>query len=158
MPITTYIVDDETAACERLVYLIGHFLNGDLEIVGQSAKPLEALTQIPKLSPELLFLDVEMPGMTSLELAEKLKKTGCRAKVIFVTGFGHYSIKAIRANAFDYLLKPVDVDELKQAVERLKTKVNQLVVKNFGLTVREIELLAFLSNDFSSDEIAKKMF
>ena len=162
MPITTYIVDDEAPARERLIYLIDHFLQGELEIVGQSGNSADALAQIQQLTPELLFLDVEMPGMTGLDLAGKLKAKGFNGKIIFVTAHDHYSIKAIRANAFDYLLKPVDVDELKQAIERLKTKdnkkFNEDVIINFELTEREMELITHLSKGLSSEEIANEMF
>lgn len=162
MPISTYIVDDETIARERLIYLINHFLNNELKILGQSGKPLEALEQIPKLSPDLLFLDVEMPGMTGLELAQQLRSKGFKGEIIFVTAFDHYSIKAIRANAFDYLLKPVDVDELKSAIERLKSKSNERfnigIIQSFELSEREVELITFLSKGLSTKEIASEMF
>ncbi len=162
MPITTYIVDDEAPARKRLLYLFDNFLKGELEVIGQSSSPADALEQIPNLSPELLFLDVEMPEMTGIELAEKLKATRYKGKIIFVTAYGHYSIKAIRANAFDYLLKPVDIDELNKAIERLKSGKNQQlntnIVKRFDLTKREIELITHLSKGFSSEEIAAEMF
>jgi len=162
MPITTYILDDETAARKRLVYLFDNFLKGELEVIGQSSYPTDALEQIPKLSPDLLFLDVEMPEISGLELAKKLKATSFKGKIIFVTAYGHYSIKAIRANAFDYLLKPVDIDELKNAIERLKLGKNQQIntnaIKKFELTKREIELITHLSKGYSSEEIATEMF
>ncbi len=162
MPITTYIVDDEAQARERMDYLIKQFLSDELEIIGQSGKPLEALEQIPKLSPQLLFLDVEMPQMTGLELAKQLQNKGFKGKMIFVTAYDHYSIKAIRANAFDYLLKPVDVDELKQAINRLNGVTNQEfnleVIKNFEISEREVELITYLSKGLSSEEVASKMF
>jgi len=161
MPITTYIVDDEAPARERLIYLIEHFLKRELEIIGQSGNPEEALIKIPELSPELVFLDVEMPGMTGLDLAGQLAAKGYKGKIIFVTAHDHYSIKAIRANAFDYLLKPVDVDELKQATERL-TKTEQMfnvaAIKRFDLSEREMEIITHLSKGMSSQEIANEMF
>lgn len=160
--ITTYIVDDESPARKRLIYLLDHFLKNELEVIGQSGNPNEALKQIPKLSPELLFLDVEMPGMTGLELAQQLQAKAYKGKIVFVTAFNHYSVKAIRANAFDYILKPVDVDELKQTIVRIKTKTNQQfnpdVIKNFELTEREVELITYLSKGLSSEEIAAEMF
>jgi len=162
MPITTYIVDDEAPARERLIFLIETFLQGELEIIGQSNKTDQALKQIQKLSPELLFLDVEMPGMTGLELAEILETKAYKGKIIFITAHDHYSIKAIRANAFDYLLKPVDVDELKQAINRLKSKTNQQfnqdLIRNFELSKREMELITHLAKGLSTEEIANEMF
>ena len=162
MPITTYIVDDETIARERLIYLIKKFLDGELKIIGQTAKPQKALTEIPKLSPGIVFLDVEMPEMSGLELAQQLMTKAFKGKIIFVTAFDHYVIKAIRANAFDYLLKPVDVDELKKVIERYNTSsgnsFNPDVLKHFDLSKREIELITLISKGLSSAEIATEMF
>ncbi len=162
MPITTYIVDDENQARKRLVYLIDHFFSNEIDIIGQSDNPHEALGQITEQSPELLFLDVEMPNMTGLELSEKLTANGYKGKIIFVTAFNHYSVKAIRANAFDYLVKPVDVEELKQAISRFTSSnehlFNKGIIKNFDLSNREVELITHLSFGLSSEEIADKMF
>lgn len=146
MPITYYIVDDENTARERLIYLIKHFLKGELEIIGQAGKVQEALHQIPKLLPEISFLDIEMPGMTGLELAQQLQAKGYRGKIIFVTAFSHYSVKAIRANAFDYILKPIDVDELKLAIKRFKSKAE----RQFNPDFIPLILICFHTYNFSS--------
>lgn len=162
MTIPVYIVDDDTHARERMLYLCREFFENKIQVVGNSSDPQEALVQIPLLKPEILFLDIEMPGMTGLELAHKLQNKGFKGKIIFVSAFGHYSIKAIKTNAFDYILKPVDVDELKQSIERYKSKIsNELdskIAMNFDLSKREIELIRYLSKGLSSEEIAEEMF
>ncbi|MDY0101852.1 MAG: response regulator transcription factor [Lentimicrobium sp.] len=162
MPITTYILDDEVPARERLAYLITRFFNAEFELKGQSGQPTEAIDQILALSPQVLFLDVEMPGMTGLEVSGELYAKGFKGKIVFVTAFDHYAIKAIRANAFDYILKPVDVDELKLVIERFQSQeekqFNTAIIENFELSEREIELITHLSKGLSSEEIANEMF
>ncbi len=162
MPITIYIVDDEHHARERLEFLIQQFFPGKLTLVGGSDQPQIALKEIPKLNPDIAFLDVEMPGMSGMDLCEQLRAKGYKGKVVFVTAFGHYSIKAIRAGAFDYLLKPVDVDELRAMISRFEsradTQMRPEVIQNFDLSSREVELIEHLSLGLSSEEIAGKMF
>jgi len=162
MAVSVYVVDDEVLARERLVYLFTTYFNGGVKLLGSSGDATEVLQKVPELIPELLFLDIELPGITGLEIAEKLKNEGYKGKIIFVTGFGHYSIKAIREGAFDYLLKPVDADELKQTVERYKntkSKIfNQALLEKFNLSKREIEIINWVAKGLSSEEIAREMF
>ena len=162
MSITTYIIDDESQARERMVYLIKNFFYKSLQILGQSGKPKEALEQVLRLTPEILFLDVEMPLMSGFELLHQLQTNGYRGKIVFVTAYDHYSIKAIRANAFDYLVKPVDVDELRQCINRYSRTVeqefNETVIRNFDLSKREMEIIVHLAKGLSSEEVAAEMF
>jgi len=122
MHITCFIVDDSLASRERITLVIDTFFSDELKVIGVAASTSVALEQIPKLSPEIVFLDIEMPGMTGLELAKQLQENGFKGKIIFVTGHIQYSVKAIKANAFDYLIKPVDVDELKESILRYKSQ------------------------------------
>jgi len=149
-------------ARERMEYLINSFFGSELKIIGKSSLPESALEEIPKLKPDIAFLDVEMPGMTGLELAGQLKAKGFKGKVVFVTAFDHYSVKALRANAFDYLVKPVDVDELKQCLNRFnrtpEKKFDEAVIKNFDLSKREMEIISHLAKGLSSKEVAAEMF
>ena len=162
MLITTFIVDDEMAGRDRLAFLIDSFLSNELEIIGSSGNPEEAFSEVLRLLPELVFMDIEMPLMSGIELSKRLHNSGFKGKIVFVTGFQHYSIKAIRANAFDYLLKPIDIDELKEVVERLhnenKDSFNSILIKNFELSDREVELIRLLAHGYSSDDIASKLF
>lgn len=162
MTISAYLVDDDTRSRERMAYIVREFFTDDLEIIGESGDPLQALEQILKLSPEIAFLDVEMPGMTGLVLADKLRKKGYKGKIVFVSAYDHYSIKAIKAEAFDYILKPVDVDELKKTILRYKSHLSggldPSVAKSFDLSEREQELIHYLARGLSSEEIAEKMY
>lgn len=96
----------------------------DVDLVGRANNGLEGLAAIKKYEPELVFLDVEMPDMTGFDMLSKIENIDFQ--VIFVTSFGHYAIKAIRFNALDYLVKPVDKNDLVAAIERYKeTAENQ---------------------------------
>lgn len=83
--------------------------------------PKEAVNTIGLFNPDIIFVDVEMPELDGFEVIKQLNN--CRAAVIFVTAYNHYAIKAIRANAFDYLEKPVDVKQLKETITRVEEKM-----------------------------------
>jgi len=162
MSIPVYIVDDDDAARQRLEYLFSEFMEGELQLVGQSGQPAEAIGSILSLEPEMIFLDVEMPGMSGLEMARILKQKAYRGKIVFVSAHGHYSIRAIKASAFDYILKPVDVDELKDTISRYRDNIHHDInpehAKAYELSSREMEMVRLLAKGLSSEEIAKKMF
>jgi two-component system, LytTR family, response regulator len=116
---TTVIVDDEAHAGQLLQKLLDPFpLFGNISLITNSSV---AFTEIVEQQPKFLFLDIEMPGMNGLQLSEKIKLLAPNTKVIYVTAFEQYALDAIRQNAFDYLLKPVDRAELVRVVEKLLT-------------------------------------
>lgn len=160
MRITCFIVDDSVAGRDRIYSIIENFFSDDLEVIGMAASPSVALVQILHLSPEIIFLDVEMPGITGIDLAQQLNDKGYKGKIIFVTGHLQYSVKALRANAFDYLVKPIDVQELEQAIERFKNQnrgaFNRGMLQNFEISKREEELMGLMSMGLSSEEMAIK--
>lgn len=112
----TLIVDDERLARMELRRLLQEFPK--LEIVGEAANADEALQLIDELEPELLFLDIQMPGRNGFELLAALK--GSAPDVIFTTAYDEYAIKAFEFNALDYLLKPIDTERLKEAISRVE--------------------------------------
>ncbi len=112
----TLIVDDERLARIELRRLLQEFPK--IEIVGEAANADEALQLIEELEPELLFLDIQMPGRNGFELLSALK--GSAPDVIFTTAFDEYAIKAFEYNALDYLLKPIDTERLKEAISRIE--------------------------------------
>lgn len=114
--ITAIIVDDEPKSRDVLKTLLNRFC-GEVEILAQAGSVQEAEELVRELNPELLFLDIEMPGGNGLTLLEK-GLTG-NADVVFVTSYAHYAIPALRLSAVDYLLKPIEVDDLRAAVERV---------------------------------------
>ncbi len=162
MPVSAYIVDDEKYANKRFVYLLENYLRNEVRVAGSTTNPAEVLKEVPKLNPDLLFLDIEMPEMSGIELAKELRQKGYFGKVIFVSGYDQYLIKVLRSNAFDYLQKPVDVDELKRAVLRYKKEMgmefNPELIQKFNLSKREVEIISYLSRGLSSEEIGEKLF
>ena len=116
------IIDDDPFIRDLLIDKLNQYFP-EIKILGTAKNGHEGLEQIERLHPDLVFLDVEMTDMTGFELLSKLETVDF--KVIFITSYQHYAIKAIRFNALDYLLKPFDLEELKNAVKRFKTFRNQ---------------------------------
>ncbi len=120
--IKAILVDDEQDGIEDLQDSIKKYCP-EITIAGTHTNPTEALQAIRQIKPDLVFLDVQMPGMSGFELLERL--TPVPFEVIFVSAFDRYAIKAIRFSALDYLLKPIDIDELVRAVARVKERKRQ---------------------------------
>lgn len=109
------IVDDEKHCCDNLQWLLKEYCPA-VEVVAVSNTADNGLLQIRQLQPQLVFLDVEMPGTNGFEMLEHLPKIDL--DIIFTTAFNQYAIRAIRFGALDYLLKPIDKDELCEAVAK----------------------------------------
>jgi two-component system, LytTR family, response regulator len=116
MQIRALLADDEQAARSRLRRLLGH--HPAIQIVGEAPNGLDAVEMIERLRPELLFLDVQMPGLDGFEVLRGLSKDIPRPLTIFVTGFHEYALEAFRARAIAYLLKPIEQDHLQEMIER----------------------------------------
>jgi two-component system, LytTR family, response regulator len=110
----TLIIDDERLARKELISLLSKF--PEIEIAGECSNAPEAKKAIEELRPELIFLDIQMPGKNGFELLEELDYV---PNVIFVTAYDEYAIKAFEVNALDYLLKPVEEERLKEAISKL---------------------------------------
>jgi two-component system, LytTR family, response regulator len=115
--IRAVIIDDEQSARAALQTIINEYCEG-VNITGSAASAIEGLKLIQQESPDLVFLDVEMPMGSGFDLLEVSRERNF--KVIFTTAHEQYALKAIKHNAFDYLLKPVDIDELLAAVKKVK--------------------------------------
>jgi two-component system LytT family response regulator len=111
------IIDDEKHCREVLTTLLGKYCS-DVEIAATFSNGAEALESIEKTNPDIIFLDIEMPGMNGFEFLERTphKNFG----IVFTTAYNEYAIKAIKHSALDYLLKPIDKNELIEAVEKAK--------------------------------------
>ena len=120
-PLRTIVVDDEQLARDELCYLLGRL--GGIDVVAQVADGLSALDAIKDLEPDLVLLDVQMPGLTGFEVARRLLESGADSQVVFVTAFDRHAIEAFEVNAVDYLLKPVEVDRLGTAVDRARKRI-----------------------------------
>ena len=112
------IVDDEEPARARMRRLLAAY--PDLEVTGEARDGLEALRKIEELRPDLLFLDIELPGLAGFEVLHSLPRNVAPPMVIFVTGYDQHALAAFDANALAYLLKPVEPERLTQAVERAR--------------------------------------
>ncbi len=115
------LVDDEQLARDELGYLLGQV--GGIEIVGQAGNGVEALTTIERLQPDVVFLDVQMPGLTGFEVARRLVDNRATSHIIFVTAYDQHAIEAFEVNAVDYLLKPVEPGRLETAVVRARKRI-----------------------------------
>ncbi|MFT6055213.1 MAG: two-component system LytT family response regulator [Roseivirga sp.] len=108
------IIDDERLARKELTNLLQEY--PEIEIVGEAVNAEDALEKIEALKPDLLFLDIQMPGKTGFELLQSLDNV---PEVIFTTAYDEYALKAFDYNALDYLLKPIEPDRLKEAITKL---------------------------------------
>jgi two-component system response regulator LytT len=117
--ISAILVDDEKLATEELAYQLRDFQ--DIEIVATASNGLEALKLIEDLEPDLVFLDVQMPGLDGLGVIRKLRETNVPLPYfVMATAYDQYAVEAFRWEALDYLLKPVEKDRLAMAVERAR--------------------------------------
>jgi two-component system LytT family response regulator len=110
------IIDDEEIARAHLRNHLAAF-SADVRIIGEAANGLEAVERIEKLKPDLLFLDVQMPGLNGFEVIRKLVSA---PMVIFTTAYDEYALEAFRVNAVDYLLKPVSGEDLSRAIDKIR--------------------------------------
>lgn len=116
--IRAIIVDDEPAAISNLKWELENFCE-DVEVIDSFTSPVEAISGINYLKPDCVFLDIEMPEKDGFTLLSELKFK--KFQLIITTAYENYALQAFRENAIDYLLKPVDTDELKNAVEKIKS-------------------------------------
>jgi two-component system LytT family response regulator/two-component system response regulator LytT len=116
------LVDDEQLARDELGYLLGRI--GGVDVVGQAGNGVEALDAIGRLQPDVVFLDIQMPGLTGFEVARRMLDDDTASHIIFVTAYDQHAIEAFDVNAVDYLLKPVDQARLETAVQRARRRID----------------------------------
>src|SRR5688572_28826580 len=115
------VVDDEQLAREELCFQLQQL--DAVEVVAQAGNGPEALTAIQRSEPDIVFLDVQMPGLTGFEVARRLLEDEQAPADVFVTAFDQHAIEAFEVNAVDYLLKPVEAGRLEQAVQRARKRL-----------------------------------
>src|ERR1700758_4099879 len=121
MSLSAVIVDDEQLARDELAYLLKSA--DDVNVVAQGKNGLEAITLIKENNPDLVFLDVQMPGLDGFGVIKRLLDKKIRLpKIVFATAFDQYAVKAFEVNAVDYLLKPLDKKRVAQAVQKARTQ------------------------------------
>jgi two-component system, LytTR family, response regulator len=112
------LIDDELNSLQNLQFKIQEYCRA-IKVVAQTQNPEEAIRMIGQHKPDVIFLDIEMPKMSGFKMLEQVPEIDF--EVIFVTAYNHYAINAIRISAFDYLVKPVSIEDLQQTVDRLGT-------------------------------------
>lgn len=131
------IVDDEAPARSWLSRLLA--AHADITIVGEAEDGLQAVTGIEEARPDLLFLDIQLPGLTGFEVLESVRNSVSLPLVIFTTGYDEHALAAFEANALAYLLKPVEPDRLAQALDRARALHRTTVEKeNESRHIREV--------------------
>lgn len=125
------IVDDERLARTELRRLLNPFK--EIAIVGEAVNAEDAVKKISELKPDLLFLDIQMPGKSGFELLEQLDNV---PKVIFTTAYDEYALKAFDYNALDYLLKPIEPKRLEEAIRRVLKSGGEAVAESHGEFLR----------------------
>src|ERR1700756_1407829 len=119
MPINTLIVDDEKPAREELAFLLKAF--PDIHLIAQGKNGIEAVNLIREHAPDLVFLDVQMPGLDGFGVLRKLVERKMKVPhVVFATAFDHYAVQAFDVNAVDYVLKPFDKARIAKAIQRAR--------------------------------------
>ncbi|RME51243.1 MAG: response regulator [Deltaproteobacteria bacterium] len=118
VPIRTLIVDDEPLARDELRYQLEEM--SDIEVIGEAENGIEALKEIVATHPDLVFLDIQMPGLDGLEVARSLLRESYRPVIVFLTAYSEHAISAFQVHAIDYLLKPVEPDRLAEAIEKAR--------------------------------------
>jgi len=141
------IIDDERHCCDSLAWQLKQYCP-EIEVMAVCDGAEKGLHQIHQLQPQLIFLDVEMPGMTGFEMLKCL--TEINFDIIFTTAFDQYAIRAIKFGALDYLLKPIDKDDLCAAVAKLPDRVQHNQLKQLSALFSHIKK----SNDLSFQKIA----
>lgn len=165
--IRVMIVDDDRSARDRMERLLGTIEN--ISIIAIESHPNKAIERILSELPDIVFIDVEMPEMTGFEVVKEVRKFDRDVTFIFATGYNQYAIKAIKLEAFDYLLKPIDIDELKESIYRYKAgnikgneaanlQTEQKYIERYKLSQREIEIIRLLNHGKSSKEISNALF
>src|SRR5512145_1169618 len=126
-PITCIIIDDELLLRNRMESLLLKL--GNVRILSKEGAPESAIEKVLKLRPDMVFIDVEMPRINGFGVVKAIREKLFYPTFIFVTAFQQYAIKAIKQEAFDFILKPIDLEELSETIERYE--LNQ--IRNKGL-------------------------
>ena len=143
--LTTLIVDDESLARRGLKLRLKDI--ADIEIVGEARNGREALTLIAEKKPDLVFLDIQMPGISGFEVVQQLDvKT--MPIILFLTAYDEYAVQAFEVNALDYILKPIDEERLHQVLDKVRNNLNQ------KRALKHKRLLLKMASDISGETIS----
>jgi two-component system LytT family response regulator len=152
--IRTIIIDDEPSAVSVLTTLLQKYCKDDVDLLASANTPEEGRSLIEQLHPDLVFLDVEMPGMTGVDLVRSFNAPTFR--VVFVTAYDAYAVEAFRVSAVDYLLKPVDSEDVIQVVQKIKGDVRNELGK-LSLQLQHLDKLLNQHSENSDQKIGIAM-
>ncbi len=141
--IKAILIDDELNSLQNLRQKIDEFCP-DVQVIAMAQKPEEAMLLIKHHKPDVIFLDIEMPKMSGFRMLDELGE--CDFEIIFTTAYNHYAIDAIRISAFDYLMKPIAIDELQVAADRLSK------LRSASQTKEKIDILKSSMSEKKSQE------
>lgn len=141
----TLIVDDESLARRGLAHRLKNI--ADIEVVGEARNGREALQLISDKKPDLVFLDIQMPGVSGFEVVQQLD-VETMPIILFLTAYDEYAVRAFEVNALDYILKPIDEDRLHQVLEKVRTSLRQ------KRAIKHKRLLLKLVSDISGETIS----
>lgn len=119
--VNVLIVDDEKKACSNLENMLKEYAGEGINVIGIANNTADAEKQVLKLKPDAVFLDIEMPNENAFHFLDRISPINF--EIVFVTSYNEYAIKAFRLNAVDYILKPISIDELINAVQKLKERI-----------------------------------
>ena len=159
MPVKILVVDDNQIERTRLLKLLSYY--NEFEIKVLDCTSLNAIDQIKRIHPQIIFLEIDMRHYTGFEIANEVIKEGLNASIIYTNSSDKYAVKSIRYHAFDYLVKPVSINELKNTLNRYRSgrfNVDDAETIDIGtLSKREVDVLKEIINGSSSKEIAAKL-
>lgn len=141
----TLLIEDERLAREELKSLLKNYL--EIDIIGEAKNGEEGIALIKEHKPDLVFLDINMPGMNGFEMLKQLEDL---PRVIFVTAYDEYALKAFEVNALDYILKPVDPERLREAIQKLSSEDDFVSAQATGIA-RKDRLLSVKDRVFIKD-------
>lgn len=141
--INCLIVDDEMPAREELEYLLQDFKG--INIVGKATHGIEAINLNEELKPDIIFLDIKMPKINGIEVAERILNSSYAPIIVFVTAYNEFAIKAFEVNAIDYLLKPVSKESLKKIIDNINNGNSNKIkyLERFRKILKELKELMF---------------
>jgi len=145
------IVDDESYARDELRHILSALK--DVEIVGEAKNGLEVLKLVEDKKPDIVFLDIEMPGLDGMQVAKKLADKKLCPHIIFATAYNQYAVQAFEINAIDYILKPFDEERIKQGISKVKKVIESVDEKKIE-KLKKLENLEKLLETISKEKSA----
>lgn len=144
-PLSAVIIEDEEESLQLLQNLI--HTNGNAVVSGSSTDPGEALSLVIKLNPDIVFLDIKMPGISGFEILDDLRKIrSVNPYIVFTTAFNEYAVKAFEYAAFDYLLKPIELQRLNESILRCMDSRKSGITQQTELLLGSYKKLIFRNN------------